>query len=269
VIMKIKLYGDSVLRFGNSPYIYPQYGLGGLAESFSRLSSIYGCTFITGCDVKSVDYDADGKFVGIQFNHHATGDVKATASQIIGDPSYFPASMSRKVSQIARSIVILNHPVANSADNCQIILPGSNNNRQNDIYISCLSSKQKVCPRERFVAVISSTVDGENGDINDKRVATAVCDRELKTAYGLLGEKMERFDWLTELRAPAGDTKSKGVFMTQSFDATTHFISVMDEIFDVYYQVTGRRFDISQLRSTKEMQEEEQRKQAEAQSTSQ
>lgn len=261
IIQKIKLYGESMLRFGNSPYIYPNYGLGGLAESFSRLSSIYGCTFITGCDIKSIDYHADGKFAGVSFNHHATGDIKATGTQIIGDPSYFPADMSTKISQIARSICILDRQVPNSAENCQIIIPGNNCGRQSDIYISALSEKQKVCPRGRFVAVVSSAVDGANiTDLDDKKACTAVCDRELKQAYGLFpqGSVLERFDWVTELRSPASDTKARGVFMTQSFDATTHFISVMDEIFDVYHKVSGTPFNINALRSTADLQREEQ-----------
>jgi Rab GDP dissociation inhibitor len=38
----IKLYAYSVSRYGNSPYIYPLYGLGGLPEGFSRLCAIHG-----------------------------------------------------------------------------------------------------------------------------------------------------------------------------------------------------------------------------------
>jgi Rab GDP dissociation inhibitor len=262
IVNKIKLYADSFLRFGNSPYIYPQYGLGGLAESFSRLSSIYGCTFITGCEVKSIDYSEDGKFEGVQLNHFAVGDVKATAKQIIGDPSYFSADKSVKIAQIARSIVILNAPIPKAAENCQIIIPGINTvpKRTNDIYVSALSSKQKVCPQGRYLAVISATFDGAHIDITDSKAAAAACERELKTAYGLFPANtvVEKFQWVTEQRGPAApaDLAAKGVFMTQSFDATTHFQSVMTEIFSVYQSVSGKAFDLASLRSTKEMQAE-------------
>ena len=43
---KIQLYAYSVMRYGNSPYIYPVYGLSGLPEGFSRLSAINGGTFM-------------------------------------------------------------------------------------------------------------------------------------------------------------------------------------------------------------------------------
>lgn len=37
---KIKLYMDSINRYGDSPFIYPVYGLGGIPEGFSRMSAI-------------------------------------------------------------------------------------------------------------------------------------------------------------------------------------------------------------------------------------
>ena len=35
-LMALKLYGNSLARHGGSPYLYPLYGLGGLAEGFAR-----------------------------------------------------------------------------------------------------------------------------------------------------------------------------------------------------------------------------------------
>ena len=42
----MQLYAYSMERYGNSPYIYPIYGLGGLPEGFSRLCAIHGGTFM-------------------------------------------------------------------------------------------------------------------------------------------------------------------------------------------------------------------------------
>lgn len=259
IVQKIKLYADSFLRFGNSPYIYPQYGLGGLAESFSRLSSIYGGTFITNCEIKQLDYNEDGTFAGLKFSHPQTGDVQATAKQIIGNPTYFAPEMSTKIAQIARSIVILSAPVPKAAENCQIIIPGCNVTpvRSNDIYVSCLSAKQNICPAGQFIAVISATFDGAHIDIADKKAASTACARELKAANALFAPNtiLERFDWVTEQRGPIADTSAKGVFMTQSFDATTHFQSVMAEIFGVYKSVSGKDINIDEMQSTTDMQQ--------------
>jgi len=45
-IEKIKMYAYSVARYGNSPYIYPIYGLGGLPEGFARLCAVYGGVYM-------------------------------------------------------------------------------------------------------------------------------------------------------------------------------------------------------------------------------
>lgn len=41
-VEKIRLYSDSLARYGKSPYLYPLYGLGELPQGFARLSAIYG-----------------------------------------------------------------------------------------------------------------------------------------------------------------------------------------------------------------------------------
>ena len=51
VIDKIKLYMDSMGRYGDSPFIYPIYGLGGIPEGFSRISAVNGGTFMLNTDV--------------------------------------------------------------------------------------------------------------------------------------------------------------------------------------------------------------------------
>lgn len=45
-IRRIKLYADSLSRYGKSPYLYPMYGLGELPQGFARLSAIYGGTYM-------------------------------------------------------------------------------------------------------------------------------------------------------------------------------------------------------------------------------
>lgn len=38
-INRIKLYSESLARYGNSPYLYPMYGLGELPQGFARYDS--------------------------------------------------------------------------------------------------------------------------------------------------------------------------------------------------------------------------------------
>ena len=50
-VKKIKLYMNSIGRYGDSPFIYPVYGLGGIPEGFSRMSAIMGGTFMLNTDI--------------------------------------------------------------------------------------------------------------------------------------------------------------------------------------------------------------------------
>ena len=45
-LRRIRLYSDSLARYGKSPYLYPLYGLGELPQGFARLSAIYGGTYM-------------------------------------------------------------------------------------------------------------------------------------------------------------------------------------------------------------------------------
>jgi len=60
VVNKIKLYMDSIGRYGDSPFIYPIYGLGGIPEGFSRMAAVNGGTFMLNADVDEVLFDSNG-----------------------------------------------------------------------------------------------------------------------------------------------------------------------------------------------------------------
>lgn len=73
---------DSVGRYGDSPFLYPIYGLGGLPEAFSRLCAIHGGTYMLNTEVNEILMEG-GKVVGIK-----SGDQTAKAPLVICDPSY-------------------------------------------------------------------------------------------------------------------------------------------------------------------------------------
>lgn len=64
-VERIRLYSDSLARYGKSPYLYPLYGLGELPQGFARLSAIYGGTYMLDKPVEEIIYE-DGKVVGVK-----------------------------------------------------------------------------------------------------------------------------------------------------------------------------------------------------------
>jgi Rab GDP dissociation inhibitor len=137
-IERIKLYGNSVSRYGKSPYIYPLYGLGELPQGFARLSAIYGGTYMLNTSIDEIEYDGT-KAVGIKATMQDREDqpMKFTtkAKKILGDPSYFPGKV-QVVGQVLKAICILTHPLAgtDNADSAQLIIPQSQVGRKNGRY---------------------------------------------------------------------------------------------------------------------------------------
>ena len=82
-IKKIKLYMDSLGKYGDSPFLYPVYGLGGLPESFSRLCAIHGGTYMLNTKVDEILLDENNKVTGIR-----CGNDQAKAPLVICDPTY-------------------------------------------------------------------------------------------------------------------------------------------------------------------------------------
>lgn len=61
LIRRVKLYSDSLARYGKSPYLYPLYGLGELPQGFARLSAIYGGTYMLEKPIDEIVME-DGEF---------------------------------------------------------------------------------------------------------------------------------------------------------------------------------------------------------------
>jgi Rab GDP dissociation inhibitor len=123
-IDRIKLYMDSHGRYGDSPFIYPIYGLGGIPEGFSRMCAIHGGTFMLNKDIDQVLFDENGKICGVK-----SGDETAKCKMLICHPSYLIKTGNEKkvksIGKVVRCICILDHPLPNTGNvpSLQMIIP--------------------------------------------------------------------------------------------------------------------------------------------------
>jgi len=229
---KIKLYAYSVSRYGNSPYIYPMWGLGGLPEGFSRLAAIHGGVYMLNKPIEEILYDSNGRVRGVK-----SEGKEARCKQLIGDPSYFMGTEKiKKVGQTARCICIMSHPVSGTGDNCdscQIIIPAKTQNRNSDIYISVVSSSHQVASKGKYVAFATCPVETKDPKA------------ELATAFKVIGKVDESFFWVSDNYAPCNDSSKDSVFITQSYDATTHFEDATREVLNLYKALTNKDLDLS------------------------
>jgi len=124
-IDKMNLYLDSIGRYGDSPFLYPVYGLGGLPEAFSRLCAIHGGTYMLNTKVDEILLES-GKVKGIR-----SGDQIASAPIVICDPSYAPKELLKPIGKVIRAVCLMNHTIPNTGNvqSLQIILPAKQLNK--------------------------------------------------------------------------------------------------------------------------------------------
>ncbi|EFX05211.1 secretory pathway GDP dissociation inhibitor [Grosmannia clavigera kw1407] len=249
-IERIRLYGNSVARYGKSPYIYPLYGLGELPQGFARLSAIYGGTYMLNTDVDELLHGSDGKISGIKATM-INGDEKVKfetkAKLVIGDPSYFPDKV-KVVGHVLRAICVLKHPLSstNDADSCQLIIPQSQVGRKNDIYVACVSSAHNVCPKGYWIAIVSTIAE-----------TTANHHLELQPGIERLGKIEEQFMGPPiPLYEPNEDGTKDSIFISKSYDATSHFETTTDDVKDIYRRVMGEELVVEGLREGIQVSEE-------------
>lgn len=230
-IRRIKLYSDSLARYGKSPYLYPMYGLGELPQGFARLSAIYGGTYMLDKPVDELVLEGN-KVVGVR-----SGSEVVRCKQVYCDPSYVPDRV-KKIGQVIRCICLLDHPIPNIKDalSCQVIIPQKQVNRKSDIYVSQVSYTHQVAAKGWFVAMVSTTVE------------TSDPETEIRPGLELLGRIKQKFVSVSDYFVPTDLGKESQIFISNSYDATTHFETVCNDVLEIFKRGTGEDFDFSKVK---------------------
>jgi len=234
-INRIKLYSNSLAKYGKSPYLYPLYGLGELPQGFARLSAIYGGTYMLDKPVDEIVME-NGKVVGVR-----SGGETAKCKQVYCDPTYVTDKV-RKVGQVVRCICLMDHPIPNTKDalSTQIIIPQQQVNRKSDIYVTMVSYTTQVASKGWFVAMVSTTVE------------TATPEAEIQPGINLLGPIKQKFLQVSDVFEPLEDGQESQVFISKSYDATSHFETTCKDVLNIFKRGTGEEFDFSNVKHTLE-----------------
>lgn len=236
-VERIIMYVQSVARYGKSPYIYPLYGLGELPQAFARMSAVHGGTYMLNKPVDNAVFGEDGKVIGVK-----SGEEVAKAPIVIGDPTYFPDKVRKTGQRVIRAMCILNHPIPNTdnLDSLQLIIPQNQLKRKHDIYIAVLSSSHFVCAKGHYIAIISTVIETDQPHV------------EIEPAFKLLGPREDTLMGIAELYEPIEDGTKDNVFISRSYDATSHFETTTDDVKDLYLRITGKPLDLSKAKDEAE-----------------
>jgi Rab GDP dissociation inhibitor len=96
-----------------------------------------------------------------------------------------------------------------------------------------VSSAHAVCAKGLYIAMISTTVETDKPEL------------EIKPALDLLGDVVEMFVNIQPVVVPSDDGKKDNLFVTKSYDATSHFESATDDIMEIYERITGEKLDLN------------------------
>ncbi|KAJ6172336.1 Rab GDP-dissociation inhibitor [Penicillium chermesinum] len=225
-INRIRLYVNSMARYGKSPYIYP-------------------CTVW-------VLYE-DGKVSGIKAtmkDPHEQSEVmkfETKTKKIIADPSYFPNKV-KVTGYLLKAICILKHPVdkTDGSDSLQLIIPQSQVGRKHDIYIAVVSSAHNVCPKGYYIAIVSTIAEND-----------ANHHMELEPGFERLGVIEEKFMGAPiPLYEPLESGANDNIFISKSYDATSHFETTTTDVRDIYRRATGEELVVEGLREDQQLAQE-------------
>lgn len=248
---RINLYAESVNRFGQSPFIYPLYGLGDLPQAFSRVAAVWGGTYMLNKPVDEVLFEGsatDAKVVGVR-----CGKDIFRAPILVGDPSYFP-NLVRNVGRIGRYICIMTGPIPvceSLSDEeldrngsrivqtaHQVIIPANQApGRKSDIYVSTQGYNHRTTPKNYVLGYVSGLIEGSKDDNRSELEAGLDI---LKTA-GIKKSFYKEYN----LYAPKPEAATMNIFISESYDATSHFESTVADAIQMYETITREKLDLS------------------------
>ena len=71
--------------------------------------------------------------------------------------------------------------------------------------------------------------------------------KEVEEGIALLGDVALRFDDVQDTYEPTSDGKKDNVFVTKSYDATSHFEYESREVMDLFERIMGYPLDLSEV----------------------
>jgi Rab GDP dissociation inhibitor len=103
-----------------------------------------------------------------------------------------------------------------------------------DIYIAVVSSAHNVCPKGYYIAIVSTIAE-----------TTSNHHLELAPGFERLGKIEERFlGPPIPIYEPLETGGSDAVYISRSYDATSHFETTTDDVRDLYRRVEGKEMEI-------------------------
>ena len=90
-----------------------------------------------------------------------------------------------------------------------------------------------ICAQGYYVAMVSTMVE------------TDTPEKEIQPALNLLGPILDMFVSVQTVYEPLESGTGNGVWITKSYDPSSHFEEASQDILDVYEKLTGEKLDLN------------------------
>ncbi len=96
-----------------------------------------------------------------------------------------------------------------------------------------VSYSHLICKKGYYVAMISTTVESSQPE------------QEIQPALNLLGEIKEMFVSVSTLYDPLEDGKASNLWISKSYDPSSHFEQASNDILEIYEKIVGEKLDLN------------------------
>ena len=104
-----------------------------------------------------------------------------------------------------------------------------------DIYIMMVSFVHCISKKDTYIAIISTVVE------------TNEPQKEIEVAFDIIGKVQYKFTKISERYEAKRGNYNDGVYISNSFDATSHFESETENVLELYKQISGKDLDLTDL----------------------
>jgi Rab GDP dissociation inhibitor len=109
-----------------------------------------------------------------------------------------------------------------------------------------VSSAHNVCPKGYYIAIVSTIAEGD-----------ANHHLELEPGFERLGAIEEKFFGPPiPIYEPLESGEKDNIFISKSYDATSHFETTTDDVRDIYKRATGEELVVEGLREDQQLAQE-------------
>jgi len=90
-----------------------------------------------------------------------------------------------------------------------------------------------IAAKDKYVAIVSTVIETDNPE------------KELEPAYKILGKILDKFVDVSDIHVPVDDGTADQVFVSASYDPTSHFEDASKEVLAMWKRLTGEDLDLT------------------------